>query len=418
MLLKFNRRLCSFLLAITASLSSLFGYSVDNGYFQSLFDNEGFSMKKLQSVSSDIEARVNAKEIPGAAVLIAKNGKIIYSDCVGYADYENSDEITADSMFRLASMSKPITAVAALKCSEIGLFNISDPISKYIPCLGNMKVAVFDNDNNIIGSVASERDITIFDILTHTSGLATGVSSGSIDFYPQDGDKLSDIIPKLSGTLLEFQPGSRSEYSAIFAFDTLGYIIELVSGMEYCDFLSKYIFEPLGMTDTTFNPTTEQVGRVVKLYGSIDGNLIEQQASSCCIGKYPTAYYGGAGGLISTVTDYYKFASMLLNNGELNGVRVLSEESAALMRTAQLSAELDGVDSTTNWGLGVRVITGCRNTIPKNSYGWSGAYGTHFWIDPDNGLVAIYMMNCTTTGGAGAPTANEFEKNVMNAMVF
>ena len=226
---------------------------------------------------------------------------------------------------------------------------------------------------------------------------------------------LREAVEHYSRSALDFEPFSAQFYSAIFGFDVLARIVEIVSGMQYNDFIRENILEPLGMDDTTFTPTDEQRGRLIPMHDYVDGKAV---AVDFPVGGMfeglPLAYFMGGAGLAATMSDYSRFADMLLNYGEYNGKRIISRELVEAMGTPHVPHEI--MPYSERWGLGVRVIVDDEyKRLPVGSYGWSGAYGTHFWVDPENKITAIYMKNSRFDGGSGAETAAHFEEDVTNS---
>lgn len=373
----------------------------------------------FEKVMDSIKARIDSGEIAGASVLVSRNGKILLKSMAGYSDVDTGAVIEDNSIFRLASMSKPITAAAVLICCDRGLLSLDDCVSMYMPEFSEMKTAIID-DKQILSVVNAGTHITIRSLLTHSSGLGSGVVLSALQSLPMPGgtDTLSGFVPKYAETLLQFEPGKMTDYSPLYGFDVLGRIVEIVTGQTFDVFLNENLFAPLKMVDTCFNPTTEQSHRVVRIHAGKDGVLTVADNAEAFIGGYPTCYFSGSGGLLSTVSDYYNFATMLLNKGSFEGKQLVSKKMIAEMQTPQLDKNIQGISKTFNWGLGVRVIPSHFYRLPKGSFGWSGAWGTHFWVDPKNDVIALYFMNMSTIGGAGAPTANEFERNVMHGLRF
>ena len=369
-------------------------------------------------VSEMVDRCLAAHRYSGVVRLVACDGRIVDFQATGMADIEAGRAMRRDSIFRLASMSKVVTAVAIMILADEGKLAISDPVDNYIPEFRHMKV---DEPGSISAGhrlVDAQRPITIRDLLTHTSGLGSGpVGLKAIGRMPSSPtDTLAVAIPRLAASPLEFQPGSRFAYSGLAGFDTLGRIVEVVSGMELEAFFRRRIFEPLGMKDTTFAPTAVQRDRMVTLYTRTGDQLVR------AANQYPLldpVYQHGAGGLVGTAGDYWKFAQMLANGGLFRERRILKESTAALMASLILPDTFPGLGRGMGWGLSVRCIT--QGEIPSaplaaGSYGWSGAWGTHFWIDPKRKVVAVLMGNESGAGGAGAQSARDFEVAVSRAM--
>ncbi len=355
--------------------------------------------ERLLRINQLIDDRINAREIPGAVSLVAIDGRIIHFEARGLLDLESKKPMPKDALFSLASLTKPVTAAAVLMLVEEGKVRLTDPVSRFIPELNDVKVAVTPSQR-----VPPSRAITIRDLLTHTSGLVAPAQIPA-----ETTATLATHLPRFAAEPLEFQPGSRWMYSNTIAFDTLARIVEITSGKTYDRFLRERIFEPLGMHDTGHVLRAEQGPRFARRYDVTPQGLTPFRRVD------PPTYFGGGWGLYSTAQDYARFAQMLLNKGTLDGKRVLSPRAAELMGSAHIPDTLAGRQAGEAWGLGVRVITddAVRNTwLSKGSFGWSGASGTHFWVDPAERLVAVFM--------ASAPAAGlrpDFETAVMQALV-
>jgi CubicO group peptidase (beta-lactamase class C family) len=384
----------------------------------------GLSSERLRRVHELIDRRIESRDISGAVTLVARKGQIAYFDAQGLRDIETNKPMTKDAIFRIASMTKPVVGVAILMMMEEGKVRLTDPVSKFIPEFKDLKVAVAQPNQGQAGgrgagpaprfyTVPADREITIKDLLTHTSGLVSGTIStaeaAKIERKP--GDTLADYIPHLSQVPLEFQPGSRWTYSPGAGFDTLGRVVEIGSGQNLDQFLKQRIFEPLGMKDTVFNVSDLQRSRIVTMYQKTATGLQKspnQPASN-------TTYYSGSGGLSSTADDYVRFAQMLVNGGQLNGKRLLSPRSVELMGSPFAPDTLPGRARGEAWGLSVRVITDAvaRGTYLSNgSFGWQGAFGTHFWVDPKENLVGLLMVQTSNQ-----EMIRDFETAVLQAVV-
>jgi CubicO group peptidase (beta-lactamase class C family) len=264
-------------------------------------------------------------------------------------------------------------------------------------------------------TVPAERPVTVRDLLTHTSGLVSGgASTGAAELAVKAGETLADVLPRLRTVPLDFQPGTRWAYSGQFGFDVLARIVEVAAGVAFDRFASERIFAPLGMTDTSFYPAKGDP-RVATLYRGVDGKLRPQADQAWVNG----VYFSGGGGLFSTAEDYLKFASMLLNKGEHDGKRLAGRRVIELMSSEFIPATLPGRLPGEGWGLGVRVVSdsAARNTLlSEGSYGWSGAYNTHFFIEPNEGIVAIFMTQVAQLDARGE-IRNDFETAVMQALI-
>jgi CubicO group peptidase (beta-lactamase class C family) len=387
-------------------------------------EDVGLSSERLKRIHDLMERRIEARDISGAVTLVARKGKVAHFEAQGLMDIETNKPMTKDAIFRIASMTKPVVGVAILMMIEEGKVRLSDPVSRFIPEFKELKVAVAQPGQGQAGArgaapeprfytVPAEREITIRDLLTHTSGLVSGGISASeaAKIQRKPGDTLADYLPRLGQVPLAFQPGSRWTYSPGAGFDTLGRVVEIVSGQSLDQFLRQRIFEPLGMKDTFFNSSDAQRPRSVTMYQRTTNGL---QKSPNQPGA-STAYFSGGGGLSSTADDYARFAQMLVNGGQLNGKRLLSPRTVELMGSPYAPDTLPGRARGEAWGLSVRVITDAvaRNTSLSNgSFGWQGAFGTHFWVDPKEKLVGLLMVQTSNQ-----EMIRDFENAVLQSIV-
>ena len=362
------------------------------------------------NITKTCSADLSAGQVGGAAVLVKQNGKTLYREFFGSAGEER--EINEKTLFRLASMTKPITAIAILKEIEKGKLSLDSTIDKFIPEYAEMDIGDLDENGEIIIVGKARTKITIRHLLSHTSGIGSGKLAGKEDKLSAEAQTdLKSITDAYANLPLSFEPFTAQAYSATLAFDILARIVEIVSKKSYDEYLKEEIFEPLGMLDTTFTPTDEQWSRMTLMHSYKDGvSSFAPLKQNTIFGGYPLTYFCGGAGLASTLADYEKFVDMLASRGQkANGDKFISGELIDLMSAPTSLQELYTGEK---WGLGVRVITGKENRIPQNSFGWSGAYGCHFWVDPTNNITAIYMKNSTYDGGSSAKTAQNFEVDV------
>jgi CubicO group peptidase (beta-lactamase class C family) len=380
----------------------------------------GLSSERLKRIHDLVERRVESRDIAGAVTLVARKGKIAHFEAQGLMDIETNKPMPKDAIMRIASMTKPVIGVAILMMIEEGKVRLSDPVSRFIPEFKELKVAVPQGPVGGRGAtppkfyaVPAEREITVRDLLTHTSGLVSGpISTAEAGkFQRKPGDTLATHIPRLAQVPLEFQPGSRWAYSPGAGFDTLARIVEVASGQSIDQFLKQRIFDPLGMKDTTFNLNDTQRARAATMYTKTNGAL--QKSADQRLGM--TTYFSGGGGLSSTAEDYSKFAQMLVNGGQSNGKRFLSPRIVELMGSPYAADTLPGRTRGEAWGLSVRVITDAtaRNVMLSNgSFGWQGAFGTHFWVDPKEKLVGLLMVQTSNQ-----EFIRDFETAVMQSIL-
>jgi CubicO group peptidase (beta-lactamase class C family) len=395
----------------------------------------GLSADRLKRIGELVQRHIAAGNFSGAVTLVARNGRIGHLEAHGQMDLEAKTPMVKDGIFRIMSMTKPVIGVATLMMMEEGKVRLQDPISKFIPEWRNMTVAVSQPAQGggrgrgaaaapaaggrgagaadpRFYTVPAEREVQVRDLLTHTSGVASGTNSNFAARAVAAGPKetLADYIPRLGRVPLEFQPGARWAYSAAAGFDVLSRVVEVTSGQTIDRFLKERLFDPLQMKETTYVPPTSNP-RLVKLYSRTADGLRPAQNPAFMNG----IYFSGGGGLLSTAEDYAQFALMLANGGELNGVRILSPRLVELMGSVFTPDTLPGRPQGESFGLSVRVVNDpvARNSfLSEGSFGWSGAYGTHFWVDPRQNLVAVVM-----TQTSNQEFLRDFENLVMQAVV-
>lgn len=363
-------------------------------------EDVGLSPERLERVTQMIERRIAAGDLTGAVVAIARRGSVAHVSAHGVMDLESRQPMSSSTMFRIASMTKPVAGVAVMMLVEEGRLRLNDPVSRYIPEFRDMKVAVAQpgpsrGDEPRFYTVPAQREITIKDLLTHVSGLGSGPMGNSdiAKVARMDGERLADYIPRLGGTALEFQPGTRWTYSPGAGFETLGRVIEVVSGLPLDRFLRTRIFDPLGMRDITFWPTDAQWPRVATVYSRGPSGLTKTETPNDTMSR--NVYFRGSGGLYSTAEDYIPLGIMLASGGELNGRRLLSRKSVEMMMAVHVPDTMPGRPAGEGYGLSVRVVTNraTRGTLLSDgTYGWSGAQGTHFFVDPHEQLVGVLMV--------------------------
>ena len=316
---------------------------------------------------------------------MARRGKIVHFETIGMRDVENSKPVEPDTIFHIYSMSKPITSVAVMMLYEEGHFQLGTPVSQFIPEFKNMKV--YNKDQTEI--LDAEREITIKHLLMHTAGLTYGWGNKPVDALYKEakirepGSTLVDMARKLGNIPLVHQPGEKWTYSV--STDVLGYLVEVVSGMRFEEFLQTRLFEPLGMVDTAFSVPPEKRDRLAALYRPTKENGLERTKRAAIAIDEFTFFPSGGGGLVSTAADYMRFSQMLLNGGELDGVRILGKKTVELMRYPH---------HNNRFGLGFAVVTDRNSPNILESIGnfsWGGAAATTFWIDPQEELVGLLM---------------------------
>ena len=410
--MRFGRIICMSAIATCIAFSSFAqGLSKANKP-----EDVGFSSERLKRVTDAFQSEVDKGAIPGAVVLIARNGKIAYLEAFGFQNRENKEPMKTDAIFRIASMSKPITSVAAMMLVEEGKIQLLDPVSHYLPEFKGVQVGIeklntTTGNSELIGE-PPRQEMTIQDLLRHTSGLTYGIFGKSLvkqsyneaNLFDRN-QTLAEFVSKIAKLPLAYHPGTTWEYS--HSTDVLGRIVEVVSGVTLDQFVADRIAKPLGLSDTGFYVTREKLDR-----------LAETQIDPTTGKRWPTFdvtnrpnWLAGGSGMVSTALDYVRFAQMLLNGGELDQVRLLSPRTVSFMTSDHLWPGIAFSPVTLNlfeplgiaptpkvgqgFGLGfvVRMQEG-RNPMPGSpgEYFWAGIWGTAFWVDPKEKLITVLMM--------------------------
>lgn len=380
----------------------------------------GMSRAGLDGIRALIQKAIDDKRIPGTVTAIARHDKLVFYEAQGVRDVATGAPMRKDDIFRMMSSTKPVTAVAVLMMMEKGKLSIDDKVSRFIPEFKNPKVAVAPpgaKDPSQVKIVPADREITIKDLLTHTSGLMSGAAGSLVNKIDvQPNDTLATYIPRVGPALLDFQPGTKFSYSPLHGFDVLLRIVEITSGMTADEFMSKRLFKPLEMSDTYFNVPPEKTSRVVNIYKKDKDNW---KVFKHFFGDGPYKYHSGAGGLFSTVHDFMQYEAMLLNRGTLNGRRLLKPETVALMsrnHVGKLFAEWIPVFTAgLGFGLGVGVVEEPNRIGGRGvgSFGWGGAYNTESWADPElDTAIAIFAQVESADFGK-----NEFNRAIRQAIV-
>ena len=383
---------------------SLAGFGVSAGEITAATAEQvGMSRDRLNRVSGLARSLVDSGEVPGVVTLVARHGKIVHFHATGTRGVDDPRAIGKSDIFRLFSMSKPVTAVAAMQLYEQGKFKLGDPVTKYIPEFAALRVL---EDGEL---VPVTKTMTMHHLLTHTSGLATGgdpqdpVDKMFHDRKLWDSQNLHEFVKKLSGIPLREQPGTRWRYS--IGMDVMGLIIERITGQSYDDYLREHLFAPLRMDDTGFTLPQAKMERLLPNHymEPADGTLRTAQTPGDPGNGQVTLFLGGSG-LVSTAEDYLRFAEMLRNNGELDAVRILGAKTLEYMTKDHLPGLLDAIDEESitwkdyrsfGFGLGFAVTT---NPVAAGilgspgEYYWNGFAGTLFWVDPVEDIVAIGMI--------------------------
>ena len=365
-------------------------------------DQAGFVASRVGRIGDTIRAEIEKGKMPGAVVLLARRGQIAYFETFGKRDPADSAPMPKDAIFRMYSMTKPVTSVAIMMLVEEGRIVLSDPVSKFLPQLTKLQVAVERLDpatgKVVSHTVPAERDITIQDLLRHTSGFTYGsrTTKASVrDAYSKAGIDANDmtnadLIDRIAKAPLVHQPGAAFEYGR--STDVLGRVVEVVSGMTLGRFFEQRIYQPLRMTDTGFSVPAEKHGRIAQPFPK---DVVTGQDVQLLPVTTPPKYEAGGQGGVTTALDYARFSQMLLNRGSLDGVRLLGRHTVDLMTADHLGPVRDTL-ATPGYGFGlgfaVRVEPGLANAPGSvGDYNWAGAGGTYFWVDPKEQLVAVLM---------------------------
>jgi len=381
-------------------------------------ETEGISSERLKQIDANIDHWIKEGQLNGATVIILRNGKIVYHKAFGFAS-ENIP-MKPDHIFRIASMTKPLISVAAMMLYEEGKFLLTDPISKFIPEFKNPVVLdKYDAADTTYTTVPAKREITMRDILSQTSGIGyaqIGSATSNAIYYKNKINggigtpysTLKDVITRLGKLPLFAQPGEEFYYG--LNTDVLGYLIEVISGIPLDKYLQQKIFQPLGMKDTYFFLPKEKQARLVSLYSQGNNKMSIQDSLISLNGTFSRdfpkttdgTYFSGGAGLSSTAYDYALFGQMLLNGGELNGKRILSPATIQIMVSNQIGELLMWGDAnkTRRFGLGFGILTDYAERtlmIPAGSYGWDGMFASHYWTDPKNKMVVVFMRNIWPT---------------------
>jgi CubicO group peptidase (beta-lactamase class C family) len=387
------------------------------------------STQRLERINAAMQRHIEAGTIQGAVTGVARRGKLVHFETHGLMSVPNNRPMQDDSLFIMMSSTKPVLGVAAMMLVEEGLIRPTDPISKLIPEFAEMQVAVLRDpvDENISPTsidprnlpahrlVPAAREITVHDILTHTSGLASGglgtvlsaASIGGLD----NRESLAKNVPEYGNVILDFQPGSRWQYSAATALDVIARIIEIESGMPFDEFVKQRIFEPLGMNNTFWNVPEEYQGRLIEVVGADTappGRAVLYDTSH-------SSYFSGSYGLKSTAGDYLRFEQMLVNGGELFGSRLLSPRTVRMMSSNQTKDLFSSIREGQGFGYTVAtsenpIVANQRRT--QGAFGWGGALGTRSWSDPEEELTAVIMLQQPVP-----EVQSDFENAVQQAII-
>jgi CubicO group peptidase (beta-lactamase class C family) len=383
----------------------------------------GFSPDRLKRIDTVMQRYVDQKTLAGLVTLVARRGAVVHFERFGYQDIETRKPMELDTIFRIYSMTKPITSVALMMLFEHGLVRLTDPVTKFIPEFS--KVKVFVNEGKLADL---EREITIHDLLRHTAGLSYGDEDSPVDELYRQADifdpdiTLEEMIRRIADLPLANQPGQVWRYSV--ATDVVGYLVEVISDMSLAEFFDEKIFRPLGMEDTSFSVPPDKMDRFATLYGKTEKSALDLIDTATGGDYINIRLYSGGHGLVSTTADYLRFAQLVLNKGELDGVRLLGPKTMELMTTNHVPPALMPIAMGEEqmpgfgFGLGFSVMMDVAQSGMLGSvglHGWGGWANTHFWIDPQEQLIGILMLQHVPS--STYPVTNDFRTLVYQALI-
>lgn len=390
----------------------------------------GLSSDRLRRIDDYVQRHLEASHFAGAVTVVARRGRVAHFKAYGWQDIETETPMAEDSIFRIYSMSKPITSIAVMMLFEEGRFLLNDPVSKFLPDFKGLEVGIEEANEEtgekVLKTVPAEREVTIRDLLRHTSGLTYGFWGNSLvdkmylekKVLRRDGS-IQETVAKLGTIPLKHQPGTIWEYSV--STDVLGRLVEVVSGQPFDEFLEQRLFSPLGMKDTGFFVPSDKTDRLTTVYTPNEDNtaITPQDPDRARDFTKDAGHYSGGGGLVSTASDYLRFAQMLLNGGELDEVRILGPETIELMTQNHLGdIPIWGGAGGFGFGLGFLVYPekgDSGSILSEGSFGWGGMAHTTFWVDPQEALVGIFLIQILPR--APIPYRDLFKPVVYQAIV-
>jgi len=368
-------------------------------------ESVGMSAERLIRLNAAMKKLVDDKQVAGLVTLVERHGKIVHFSAAGQLDARKPDAMQKDSIFRIYSMTKPVTGVAMMMLYEEGKWQLNDPVSRYIPEFARLKVYTGKNDDGTPKLEDARRPMTMRELMTHTAGLGYVLSPiNPVDKMIIDGNVLNTgaplqaMIDSLAKIPLLAQPGTRWSYS--IAVDVQGYLIEKFSGQPFGEFARKRIFEPLGMKDTAFYVPKEKLARFAQVHTGSGSNLAVDvnRPDPTLVPLGPS----GGGGLFSTAIDYARFCEMLLQGGQLDGVRLLAPRTVEMMRTNHVNPEpLKTMPAGTGWGMDFQIVSDAAaagEAVSSGTFSWFGIAGTWFWIDPVTDLAFVGMVQHQSLG--------------------
>jgi CubicO group peptidase (beta-lactamase class C family) len=367
----------------------------------------GMSSQRLNRLTTEMKAIAERGDVPGVVTMVARKGKVVHLEATGKRELESGTPMRKDTIFRIYSMTKPITGVAMMMLFEQGKWQLNDPVSKYIPEFADLQVAKVDPASGAVTTVPANHPMTMRELMSHSGGFTYGLFGTTAVDRQYVENKVFDptqpmqtFIERLAKAPLLFQPGERWHYSV--SVDVQGYLVEKLSGQSFPEFLQQHVFGPLKMVDTAFYVPEAKMNRFAEFYyRGKDGKTVKHPG----VADYskPPVFPSGGGGLVSTASDYLRFCQMLLNGGTLDGQRILSPLSVKLMRTNMLPASAPTMGAGTGFGLDFAVVddpAAAGGYVGQGTYFWGGYAGTWFWIDPVYQLIVIGMIQ---ERGEGVP---------------
>lgn len=369
--------------------------------------------KLSENILKNLRRDLDDKNIGGADIAVWQSDELLFRATEGYADIDTGKPLTQDSVFRLASMTKPVTAVAALIGFERGWFSPEDDMAKHFPALSDMCVGK-EVDGRVVPDRKPKQPLKLYQFLCNTAGYMGSSPLCEIEEkrIPREAYETKAKMAEwcLANTSFTYEPNGAVGYCAYQAYDLIALLIERYSGISFEEFINENIFAPLGIDDITYSPSPSQWERMVKLTDKTDSGLVTVDIGQHTFEDFPLTYASAGAGLVGTLDSYYRFAKMLLHGGSLDGIQIVKPESIKLMARQWVPRELIAPDAGAAWGLGV-MVRGEGAILPCGSFGWSGAYGTHFWVDPENEIIGIYMKNSRWYDSHGCgKTGKDFER--------
>lgn len=388
-------------------------------------EQAGLDAAGLAGITTLLQEFVDNGQVAGAVAAVARNGKLAYLESVGWQDLEQHRAMRTDSIFQIRSMSKPVTAVAALQLIEQGKLKLTDPVSQYIPRFGYLFVFIDPDEPFLSAERKPSREMTIEDLLLNTAGLSHRDST----LYQQRrvrsrGDNLDQLVNKVAGVPLIGDPGEQWVYS--ISMTVLGRVVELVSGQPLDDYLRDHVFAPLKIQDTAFYVPQDKLDRLTRVYNQAkDGDALSLEAEMDVPITQDPPLLEGAAGLVSTVPDYLRFLQALLNQGELDGARILQAETVAEMTRNHIPERLLPIALNPaapmldrGWGYGLAVVIDASKSefgVNNGEFGWNGSLGTYSWADPQTGTIAILMLQIQPSRAGGI--AARFKDQVYHSIL-